>query len=85
MNDDEEFEAGEHKAGAHMAAANFAGGSRGQSEAHHLPRRAGTRRRTLAELCAARAETGNILRSSGIPTIEFQASIGIDLGSASFE
>jgi len=33
----------------------------------------------------SRAETGNILRSSGIPLIEFQASIVIGSGSASFE
>jgi uncharacterized protein YbjT (DUF2867 family) len=33
----------------------------------------------------SRAETGNILRASGIPVIEFQASIVIGSGSASFE
>jgi len=33
----------------------------------------------------SRAETGNILRSSGVPVIEFQASIVIGSGSASFE
>ena len=33
----------------------------------------------------SRAETGNILRSSGIPVIEFRASIVIGSGSASFE
>jgi uncharacterized protein YbjT (DUF2867 family) len=33
----------------------------------------------------SRAETGNILRSGGIPVIEFQASIIIGSGSASFE
>ena len=33
----------------------------------------------------SRIETGNILRSSGIPVIEFQASIVIGSGSASFE
>jgi uncharacterized protein YbjT (DUF2867 family) len=33
----------------------------------------------------SRAETGDILRSSGIPVIEFQASIVIGSGSASFE
>ena len=33
----------------------------------------------------SRAETGNILRSSGIPVVEFQASIVIGSGSASFE
>jgi len=33
----------------------------------------------------SRAETGNILRASGIPVIELQASIVIGSGSASFE
>ena len=33
----------------------------------------------------SRAETGRILRSSGVPVIEFQASIVIGSGSASFE
>jgi uncharacterized protein YbjT (DUF2867 family) len=33
----------------------------------------------------SRAETGNILRSSGVPVIELQASIVIGSGSASFE
>ena len=33
----------------------------------------------------SRAETGNILRSSGIPVIEFQASVIVGSGSASFE
>ncbi|RPI08496.1 MAG: SDR family oxidoreductase, partial [Acidobacteriales bacterium] len=33
----------------------------------------------------SRAQTGNILRSSGIPVVEFQASIVIGSGSASFE
>jgi hypothetical protein len=33
----------------------------------------------------SRAETGNILRSSGVPVVEFQASIVIGSGSASFE
>src|SRR3954470_3269723 len=33
----------------------------------------------------SRVETGNILRSSGIPVIEFRASIVIGSGSASFE
>ena len=33
----------------------------------------------------SRAETGNILRASGVPVIELQASIVIGSGSASFE
>lgn len=33
----------------------------------------------------SRAETGNVLRASGIPVLEFQASVIIGSGSASFE
>ncbi len=33
----------------------------------------------------SRAETGNVLRASGVPVIELQASIVIGSGSASFE
>lgn len=39
----------------------------------------------LSSHMRSRAETGKILRSSGIPVIEFQASIVIGSGSASFE
>ena len=75
-----EFEAHEHD-----AAANFA----------RAAREAGVRRIIYlgglvhgGELSAhlrSRAETGNILRRSGVPVIEFQASIVIGSGSASFE
>ena len=75
-----EFETQEHE-----AAANFA----------QAAREAGVRRiiylgglahgDELSPHMRSRAETGNILRSSGIPVIEFQASIVIGSGSASFE
>jgi uncharacterized protein YbjT (DUF2867 family) len=75
-----EFETQEHE-----AAANFA----------QAAREAGVRRiiylgglahgGELSPHMRSRAETGNILRSSGIPVIEFQASIVIGSGSASFE
>jgi uncharacterized protein YbjT (DUF2867 family) len=80
MHDSPEFEAQEHE-----AAANFA----------RAAREAGVRRiiylgglahgDELSPHMRSRAETGNILRSSGIPVIEFQASIIIGSGSASFE
>ncbi|MEO8052766.1 MAG: SDR family oxidoreductase [Acidobacteriota bacterium] len=80
MNGGKEFEAEEHR-----AAANFA----------RAAREAGVRRiiylgglahgNELSAHMRSRAETGNILRSSGIPVIEFQASIVIGSGSASFE
>jgi uncharacterized protein YbjT (DUF2867 family) len=80
MNDGGRFEAEEHE-----AAVNFA------QEA----RKAGVRRiiylgglshgGRLSAHMRSRAETGNILRRSGVPVIEFQASIIIGSGSASFE
>lgn len=39
----------------------------------------------LSDHLASRQEVGEILRSSGVPTIEFRASIVIGSGSASFE
>ena len=39
----------------------------------------------LSEHLASRQEVGRILRESGVPTIEFRASIVIGSGSASFE
>lgn len=39
----------------------------------------------LSEQLASRQEVGRILRESGVPTIEFRASIVIGSGSASFE
>jgi uncharacterized protein YbjT (DUF2867 family) len=75
-----EFEAQEREAAVHFALA---------------ARKAGVRRiiylgglahgDELSVHMRSRAETGKILRSSGIPVIEFQASIVIGSGSASFE
>jgi uncharacterized protein YbjT (DUF2867 family) len=80
MNTGEEFEAQERKAAADFAL---------------TARLAGVRRiiylgglahgDELSPHMRSRAETGNILRSSGVPVIEFQASIVIGSGSASFE
>jgi uncharacterized protein YbjT (DUF2867 family) len=80
MQDGAEFETQEHR-----AAWNFA----------QAARKAGVRRiiylgglahgPELSPHLRSRAETGNILRASGIPVIEFQASIIIGSGSASFE
>ena len=80
MNSGEDFEAEER-----VAASNFAMAARD----------AGVRRIVylgglghggeLSPHMRSRAETGNILRSSGVPVIEFQASIVIGSGSASFE
>jgi uncharacterized protein YbjT (DUF2867 family) len=80
MNSSEEFEAEER-----TAAANFA----------EAARQAGVRRiiylgglghgDELSPHMRSRAETGNILRASGVPVIELQASIVIGSGSASFE
>src|SRR5207302_8784782 len=39
----------------------------------------------LSSHLASRQEVGQILRSSGVPTIEFRASIVIGSGSASYE
>ena len=80
MSSVEEFEAEEQR-----AACNFASAAR----------KAGVRRivylgglahgAALSPHMRSRAETGNILRSSGVPVIELQASIVIGSGSASFE
>jgi uncharacterized protein YbjT (DUF2867 family) len=80
MNSGEEFEAEER-----IAAHNFAVAAR----------KAGVRRIIylgglahgpgLSAHMRSRVETGNILRTSGVPVIEFQASIVIGSGSASFE
>jgi uncharacterized protein YbjT (DUF2867 family) len=68
-----------------IAARNFA----------HVARAAGVRRivylgglgsdARLSPHLASRQEVGAILRSSGVPTIEFRASIVIGSGSASYE
>ncbi len=80
MNEGKQFEAEEHQAAANFACA---------------ARQAGVRRiiylgglahgGELSPHMRSRAETGNILRASGIPVIELQASIVIGSGSASFE
>src|SRR5271165_3760234 len=80
MNSGEEFEAEER-----AAASNFA----------QAARSAGVRRivylgglghgSELSPHMRSRGETGDILRASGVPVIELQASIVIGSGSASFE
>ena len=80
MKAGQEFEAEERRAAANFALA---------------AREAGVRRiiylgglahgDKLSPHMRSRAETGDVLRSSGIPVIEFQASVVIGSGSASFE
>ena len=80
MNSGEEFELEERKAASNFALAARAAkvrriiylGGLGQGEKRSPHMR-------------SRAATGNILRSSGVPVIELQASIVIGSGSASFE
>ena len=80
MNSGEEFELEERKAALNFAMAARAAkvrriiylGGLGQGEKRSPHMR-------------SRAATGNILRSSGVPVIELQASIVIGSGSASFE
>ena len=75
-----EFEAREHKAAENFALAARKSGVRRiiyLGGLAHGPE--------LSPHLRSRAETGDILRSSGIPVIEFQASIVIGSGSASFE
>lgn len=75
-----EFEEQDRKAAANFARAAREAGVRrivylgGLSTGHDL-----------SPHMRSRAETGNILRSYGVPVIEFQASIIIGSGSASFE
>src|ERR1700761_4627621 len=76
---------GDFEARDRVAASNFAAAAK----------RAGVRRlvylgglgdgHALSSHLASRQEVGEILRSSGIPTVEFRASIVIGSGSASFE
>jgi len=86
MNGGEEFEADERKAAANFAQAAREAGVRriiylgGLGHAARAGRDDG-----LSAHMRSRVETGNILRASGIPVIEFQASIVIGSGSASFE
>ena len=75
-----EFEAQEREAAANFASAARAAGVRriiylgGLAQGHEL-----------SPHMRSRSETGQILRSSGVPVIEFQASVIIGSGSASFE
>ena len=75
-----EFEAQEHEAAVNFARAAREAGVRRIIYLGGLAHGGG-----LSPHMRSRAETGNILRSSGIPVIEFQASIIIGSGSASFE
>jgi uncharacterized protein YbjT (DUF2867 family) len=80
MNGGGEFEAEERKAASHFASAAREAGVRRIVYLGGLAHGEG-----LSAHMRSRAETGNILRSSGIPVIELQASIVIGSGSASFE
>ncbi len=80
MNSGEEFEAEERAAAGNFAAAARCAGVRRIVYLGGLGHGA-----ELSPHMRSRAETGNILRSSGVPVIELQASIVIGSGSASFE
>ena len=66
------------------AAENFAEAAR-EAGVRRIIYLGGLAQGDLSQHMRSRAETGNILRSSGIPVIEFRASIVIGSGSASFE
>lgn len=80
MNSGEEFEAEERRAAHNFAVAARKAGVRRIIYLGGLAHGAG-----LSAHMRSRVETGNILRASGVPVIEFQASIVIGSGSASFE
>jgi uncharacterized protein YbjT (DUF2867 family) len=80
MNSGEEFEAEERQAAHNFAEAARLAGVRRIIYLGGLAHGAG-----LSAHMRSRIETGNILRSNGIPVIELQASIVIGSGSASFE
>ncbi len=80
MNTGSDFEARESKAATNFAEAARAAGVRRIIYLGGL-----AHGDDLSPHMRSRATTGNILRSSGIPVIEFQASIVIGSGSASFE
>jgi len=80
MNSGEEFEAEERTAAFKFALAARKSGVRRIVYLGGLAH--GGR---LSAHLRSRAETGNILRASGVPVIELQASIVIGSGSASFE
>ncbi len=68
-----------------QAAANFAGAARAAGVRRIVYLGGLSHGGDLSPHMRSRARTGEILRSSGIPVIEFQASIVIGSGSASFE
>src|SRR5665213_1335726 len=80
MNGGEGFEAEERSAAANFAEAARAAGVKRIVYLGGLAQGGG-----LSAHMRSRAETGNVLRASGIPVIELQASIVIGSGSASFE
>jgi len=80
MNSGEEFEAEERRAAHNFAVAARKAGARRIVYLGGLAHGEG-----LSAHMRSRVETGNILRASGVPVIEFQASIVIGSGSASFE
>jgi uncharacterized protein YbjT (DUF2867 family) len=67
------------------AAANFARAARRAAVNRIIFLGGLTHGEALSPHMRSRIETGNILRASGIPVIEFRASIVIGSGSASFE
>jgi uncharacterized protein YbjT (DUF2867 family) len=80
MNSGEQFEAEERSAAHNFAVAARKAGVRRIVYLGGLAHGAG-----LSAHMRSRVETGNILRASGVPVIELQASIVIGSGSASFE
>jgi uncharacterized protein YbjT (DUF2867 family) len=80
MNGEEGFEAEERSAARNFAEAARAAGVKRIVYLGGLAQGGG-----LSAHMRSRAETGNVLRSSGVPVIELQASIVIGSGSASFE
>lgn len=70
-----------------LAARNFAGAAKaaGVKKIIYLGGLAKTNADGLSDHLASRMEVGKILRESGVPTLEFQASIIIGSGSFSFE
>ncbi len=80
MNSGEKFEAEDRKAASNFGAAARQAGVRRIIYLGGLAHGGG-----LSPHMRSRAETGNILRASGVPVIELQASIVIGSGSASFE
>jgi uncharacterized protein YbjT (DUF2867 family) len=80
MNSGDRFEANEAASAANFA---LAAKNSGVRRIVYLGALASGGR--LSPHMRSRLETGNILRSSGIPVLEFQASVIIGSGSASFE